>query len=80
MTITCHFANLNKKGDFLMNEINFIDLQQTRFHVNTSKKLLLELKLKPYNIPKEALDIIAESFDILLLNLENLLKGNSTEI
>lgn len=63
-----------------MNDINFIDLQQMKFHVNTSKKLLLELKLKPYNIPKEALNIIAESFDILLLNLENLLKGNSTEI
>lgn len=63
-----------------MDEINFIDLQQMKFHVNTSKKLLLELKLKPYNIPKEALDIIAESFDILLLNLEYELKGNSTEI
>ena len=80
MTIFRHFDNLNKKEIFFMNDINFIDLQQMKFHVNTSKKLLLELKLKPYNIPKEALDIIAESFDILLLNLENLLKGNSTEI
>ena len=80
MTIFRHFDNLNKKEIFFMNDINFIDLQQMKFHVNTSKKLLLELKLKPYNIPKEALNIIAESFDILLLNLENLLKGNSTEI
>lgn len=54
-----------------------MDINQMKFHVNAAKRLLLELHLKPYNIDKEALDIIAESFDTLLLNLESELSADT---
>lgn len=59
-----------------MNENKTIDLEQIKFHVNCSKKLLLELHLKPFNIDEEALNIIADSFDTLLLNLESEINSN----
>lgn len=54
-----------------------MDIGQMKFHVNTAKRLLIELYLKPYNIDKEALDIIADSFDTLLLNLESELSAET---
>lgn len=59
-----------------MNDNKIIDLEQIKFHVNCSKKLLLELHLKPFNIDNEALNIIADSFDTLLLNLESEINSN----
>lgn len=55
----------------------FILLEQTKFHVESSKKFLIDLKLKPYNLDPKALKLIEESFDTLLLNLESLIKSET---
>ena len=61
----------------MKNDDKFILLEQTKFHVESSKKFLL-MDLEPYNIDREALKIINESFSNLLYNLTSLIKSDST--
>lgn len=60
-----------------MNEYKQTYLEQIKFHVNCSKKTLIELNLKPFNIDKKALKIIEDSFDTLLLNLQSLISADT---
>ena len=60
------------------NDEKFILLEQTKFHVESSKKFLLDLNLKPYNLDPKVLKLIEESFDTLLWNLESLIKSEET--
>ena len=66
---------MNNKN--MQDDDKLILLNQTKFHVESSKKFLLT-DLKPYNIDKEALKIIKESFNTLLYNLNSLIKSDST--